>query len=144
MMKIYNKKGLAWGIFWTVLGVLRLALLVVHPEVQTAQFAKGLVLGIFMLILGVTMFMRAFSKQATREDRIEERDERNALVKLKAQARTSSVMFWTILVFMAAGLIGYLMTENMAYAFVFTVPAVMLIVYFASSIVASIYYERRE
>lgn len=143
-MRIYNKKGFVWGIFWTILGVARLALLVIVPEDSTAQLVKGLVLGIFMLIFGMSMMLRAFSKEATREDRIEERDERNALVKLKAQARTSTVMFWTIIVFMAAGLIGYMTTENMAYAFVFTVPAVMLIVYFAASFIASIYYERRE
>lgn len=143
-MTIYNKKGLAFGIFWTVLGAARLVLLVIAPEDQTAQFVKGLVLGIFMLIFGVSMMLRAFSKEATREDRIEERDERNALVKLKAQARTSTVMFWTIIVFMVVGLIGYMTTDNMAYTFVFTVPAVMLIVYFAASIIASIYYERRE
>ena len=143
-MRVYNRKGLAFGIFWAVLGAARLVLLVIAPEDQTAQFVKGLVLGIFMLIFGVSMILRAFSKEATREDRIEERDERNALVKLKAQARTSTVMFWTIIVFMAAGLIGYMTTENMAYAFVCTVPAVMLIVYFAASFIASIYYERRE
>lgn len=67
-MTIYNKSGFVWGIFWTILGVARLALLVIVPEDSTAQLVKGLVLGIFMLILGVTMFRRAFSKQATRED----------------------------------------------------------------------------
>lgn len=143
-MRIYNKKGFVWGIFWTILGVARLALLVIVPEDSTAQLVKGLVLGIFMLILGVTMFRRAFSKQATREDIFEKNDERNALVRLKAQARTSTVLLWVIVVLMAAGLIGYMMTEKMAYAFVFTVPAVLLIVYMFSIIGLTIYYEHRE
>lgn len=120
-MTIYNKSGFVWGIIWTILGVARLALLVIVPEDSTAQLIKGLVFGIFMLILGVTMFRRAFSKQATREDRIEVHDERNKLVTLKAQARTSTVLLWTIVVFMAAGFVGYMVTNNVAWAFVFTV-----------------------
>lgn len=143
-MTIYNKSGFVWGIIWTILGVARLALLVIVPEDSTAQLIKGLVLGIFMLILGVTMFRRAFSKQATREDRIEQRDERNKLVTLKAQARTSTVLLWTIVVFMVAGFVGYMVTNNVAWAFVFTVPAVFLIVYMFSIIGLTIYYEHRE
>lgn len=143
-MTIYNKSGFVWGIIWTILGVAWLALLVIVPEDSTAQLIKGLVLGIFMLILGVTMFRRAFSKQATREDRIEQRDERNKLVTLKAQARTSTVLLWTIVVFMAAGFVGYMVTNNVAWAFVFTVPAVLLIVYMFSIIGLTIYYEHRE
>lgn len=143
-MTIYNKSGFVWGIIWTILGVARLALLVIVPEDSTAQLIKGLGLGIFMLILGVTMFRRAFSKQATREDRIEQRDERNKLVTLKAQARTSTVLLWTIVVFMAAGFVGYMVTNNVAWAFVFTVPAVFLIVYMFSIIGLTIYYEHRE
>lgn len=143
-MTIYNKSGFVWGIIWTILGVARLALLVIVPEDSTAQLIKGLVLGIFMLILGVTMFRRAFSKQATREDRIEQRDERNKLVTLEAQARTSTVLLWTIVVFMAAGFVGYMVTNNVAWAFVFTVPAVFLIVYMFSIIGLTIYYEHRE
>lgn len=143
-MTIYNKSGFVWGIIWTLLGVARLALLVIAPEDSTAQTIKGVVLGIFMLILGVTMFRRAFSKQETREDRIEERDERNKLITLKAQARTSTVLLWTIVVFMAAGFVGYMMTNNVAWAFVFTVPAVFLIVYMFSIIGLTIYYEHRE
>lgn len=143
-MTIYNKSGFVWGLIWTILGVARLALLVIVPEDSTAQLIKGLVLGIFMLILGVTMFRRAFSKQATREDRIEQRDERNKLVTLKAQTRTSTVLLWTIVVFMAAGFVGYMVTNNVAWAFVFTVPAVLLIVYMFSIIGLTIYYEHRE
>ena len=143
-MTIYNKSGFVWGIIWTILGVARLAFLVIVPEDSTAQLIKGLGLGIFMLILGVTMFRRAFSKQATREDRIEQRDERNKLVTLKAQARTSTVLLWTIVVFMAAGFVGYMVTNNVAWAFVFTVSAVFLIVYMFSIIGLTIYYEHRE
>ena len=37
-MKIYNRKGFIWGIVWTVLGGLRLLLLVIQPEDTTALF----------------------------------------------------------------------------------------------------------
>lgn len=82
-MKIYNKKGFVWGIFWTILGAARLVLLVTHPEEQTVQLIKGLAFGIVFLTIGLSGFTRAFSKQATREDIIRANDERNKLVKLK-------------------------------------------------------------
>ena len=67
-MRIYNKKGFAWGIFWLVLGVSALVLLVTHPEEQTFQLIKGFAFGIVFLTIGLSGFTRAFSKQATRED----------------------------------------------------------------------------
>lgn len=54
------------------------------------------------------------------------------------------MLLWTIVVFMAAGFVGYMVTNNVAWAFVFTVPAVLLIVYMFSIIGLTIYYEHRE
>ena len=143
-MKVYNKKGLAWGVFWTILGVLRLLLLVVHPEAQTAQVVKGIIVGAVLLVIGLTGFTRAFSRQATREDMIEENDERNKLVRLKSKARVNDVMFWTMIVLIACGVIGYYQTDNMAWAFLAFAPILQMIVYVWSSIFVSIYYEHRE
>lgn len=143
-MKIYNKKGFAWGIFWTILGVARLVLLVTHPEEQTVQLIKGLAFGIVFLTIGLSGFTRAFSKQATREDIIRANDERNKLVKLKTKARVNDVMFWTMIVLIVAGVIGYYWTDNIAWAFLAFAPILQMIVYVWSSIFISIYYEHRE
>lgn len=143
-MKIYNRKGFIWGIAWTVLGVLRLLLLVIQPEDTTAQFVKGIIVGVVLLTLGLSGFTRALSKQATREDRIEENDERNKLVRLKSKARVNDVMFWTMIALIACGVIGYYMTDNIAWAFLAFAPLLQVIVYFWSSIFVSIYYEHKE
>lgn len=143
-MKIYNRKGFLWGIVWTVLGVLRLLLLVIQPEDTTAQFVKGIIVGVVLLTLGLSGFTRALSKQATREDRIEENDERNKLVRLKSKTRVNDVMFWTMIALIVCGVIGYYMTDNIAWAFLAFAPLLQVIVYFWSSIIVSIYYERRE
>ena len=142
-MKIYNKKGFAWGIFWTILGAARLVLLVTHPEEQTVQLIKGLAFGIVFLTIGLSGFTRAFSKQATREDIIRANDERNKLVKLKTKARVNDVI-WTMIVLIVAGVIGYYWTDNIAWAFLAFAPILQMIVYVWSSIFISIYYEHRE
>lgn len=143
-MRIYNKKGFVWGIFWTILGVARLVLLVTHPEEQTVQLIKGFAFGIVFLTIGLSGFTRAFSKQATREDIIRANDERNKLVKLKTKARVNDVMFWTMIVLIVAGVIGYYWTDNIAWAFLAFAPILQMIVYVWSSIFISIYYEHRE
>lgn len=143
-MRIYNRKGFIWGIVWTVLGGLRLLLLVIQPEDTTAQLVKGIIVGVVLLTLGLSGFTRALSKQATREDRIEENDERNKLVRLKSKARVNDVMFWTMIALIVCGVIGYYMTDNIAWAFLAFAPLLQVIVYFWSSIILSIYYERRE
>lgn len=143
-MKIYNRKGFLWGIVWTVLGVLRLLLLVIQPEDTTAQLVKGIIVGVVLLTLGLSGFTRALSKQATREDRIEENDERNKLVRLKSKARVNDVMFWTMIALIVCGVIGYYMTDNIAWAFLAFAPLLQVIVYFWSSIFVSIYYEHKE
>lgn len=143
-MKIYNKKGFVWGILWTILGAARLVLLVTHPEEQTVQLIKGLAFGIVFLTIGLSGFTRAFSKQATREDIIRANDERNKLVKLKTKARVNDVMFWTMIVLIVAGVIGYYWTDNIAWAFLAFAPILQMIVYVWSSIFISIYYEHRE
>lgn len=142
-MKIYNKKGFGHGMVLAVLGVVRLVMLVVAPEEQWAQLMKGLILGLVFLLLGLMMLLRALSKSATREDIIDDNDERNILIKLKVQACTASVLCLTFVLFMVVGLVGFVMTNNEAWTLVFTVPAVFLIVYIIASIVATVYYEKR-
>lgn len=141
-MKIYNKSGFVMGILWIALGVVLLSLLVLAPEAGMARLVKNVVLGVLLLVLGVTAMGRACSKQASREDLVEAADERNKLVKLKAEARIASVLLWAILFFIAAGLIGFGFTNNSAWTVVFTVPAVLLIVYIIAGVVATAYYER--
>lgn len=144
-MKIYNKKGFAWGIFWLVLGVSALvADLWINPDDFLPKTIKDVIIDFIILIMGLVGFLRAFSAKATREDIIEENDERNKLVKIKTKARVNDVMFWTMIVFLVVGVVGYYWTDNIAWAFLAFAPILQMIVYVWSSIFISIYYEHRE
>ena len=80
-MKLYNKKGLVFGLFWTILGVSVLVLELVRPSGNTAVFIRDIVLFSLLILFGVRQVVRAFSKAATREDMVEERDERSWFIK---------------------------------------------------------------
>ena len=61
-MKLYNKKGLVFGLFWTILGVLALVLEFVRPSGNTAVFIRDIVLFSLLILFGVRQVVRAFSK----------------------------------------------------------------------------------
>ena len=112
-MKIYNKKGLLWGIVWTAAGAFCLYRDVADASSFLPQQIKSVVLSLIMLAVGVTGFVRAFSKKASREDKVEEQDERSRLVRLKTSARTLSILMWVQLGTMVLGLLSYVFTENL-------------------------------
>lgn len=142
-MKIYNKKGLAWGIFWLVLGVSALvADLAINPSDFLPQTIKDVIVDMIIVLMGLAGFLRAFSAKATREDMIEEHDERNRLVNLKSEAKTGSLMFWVYVVFVIAGGVGFTLTGNVGWAFLCVVSLVMISVWFVISIGTIIYYEK--
>lgn len=143
-MKIYNRKGFAFGSLWTVLGVVLLVHTVLWPETVLLRQLKDLVVAILALAIGIASVWRAFSKKLSREDFIETKDERNRMIRLKTKAKVLDLMFGAVLVLMAAGLIGYMVTENLAWAFLFFGPCLLLIFYWIVSVVVSVYYEHHE
>ena len=142
-MKVYNKKGLAWGIFWTVLGLFSLYRDFADPDSFWLQQVKGAVISVVVLLMGATGFVRAFSKAAAREDRIMELDERNRLVKLKYKARTFDIMFWITVAVMLLSLLAYLLTENLGWGFIFVTSRVLAGISVLVELIVFIYYERR-
>lgn len=56
-MKIYNKKGFAWGVFWLVLGVSALvADLWINPDDFLPQQIKEVLIDLLMLAMGLSGF----------------------------------------------------------------------------------------
>ena len=143
-MKIYNKKGFAWGIFWLVLGVSALAAdLWINPDDFLPKTIKDVIIDFIILIMGLVGFLRAFSAKATREDIIEENDERNKLVKLKSEAKTGNLMLWVYCIVAVIGGVGFTLTANEGWAF-FCVTALLLIsIWFVIAIVTYIYYDSK-
>lgn len=74
-MKIYNKRAFIWGVLWTILGVLRLILLVAHPEDGVGDVVKGVFVSGVLLILGASGFVRACSATVDVEEEKVNNDE---------------------------------------------------------------------
>ena len=81
-MKIYHKKNFAFGLFALFLGALNLA----RGALRGFDWHDGALVGP-LLLLGGAGVLRSLSPKWSREDKVEERDERNQLVKLKSRSR---------------------------------------------------------
>lgn len=143
-MKIYNKKGLIWGVFCLALGIWGLVMeLFIHPADFLPETIKGVIIDGILVLIGLTGFLRAFSVRATREDLIEANDERNELVRLKSGATTNSFMFWLYVLFVILGGVGFYCTEEIGWAFVCVVALLLMTIWFILSMVMVVYYEKR-
>ena len=142
-MKIYNKKGLLAGVLWTAAGAFCLYRDAVDAHDFLPQQIKSVVLSLVMLAVGLTCLVRALSRSASREDRIEALDERNRLVSLKTDSLTQKVMGWARVAAMVAGLLGYVLTENLVFGCLFLFAGLEITLEAVVSIAAAIHYEKR-
>ena len=92
-MKIYHKKNFAAGLFFTLLGIGFLVLFLVKREVQP----KSLVFCVFSLLLGPGMLLRSLDRKLSYQDKIDERDERNILVKLRTKSTAFSIVQYLLM-----------------------------------------------
>ena len=92
-MKIYHKKNFASGLFFTLLGIGFLVLFLVKREVQP----KSLVFCVFSLLLGPGMLLRSLDRKLSYQDKIDERDERNILVKLRTKSTAFSIVQYLLM-----------------------------------------------
>ena len=107
-MKIYNKKSFAGGAFIVALGTLNLIMDLINHTFEI----KGIILVAALYFLGGGMVIRSLSRKYTREDKLDEMDERNQLIKLKSQSKsfqlTQSISFLLMLALLVMGKIsGY-------------------------------------
>lgn len=82
-MKIYHKKNFSIGLWALLLAALSLALSLRRGDFD---WRDGALIALLVLLGGGSL-VRSTSQKFSREDRLEELDERNRLVKLKAQSR---------------------------------------------------------
>lgn len=106
-MKIYNKKGLIWGVVWFILGSGLLVIKTLEPESILPEQIKDVVIALLLIMIGIGSVIRACSKRATREDKLEKLDERNQLVELKTKSKsfqlTNIICFCLMLALFAMG-----------------------------------------
>lgn len=137
MRKIYDRKRFISGVGELVLaaaGVVTIAL--------TGFDLKLLVLTAALLLIGAGSIASSLSKEDTRRQKIEERDERSSLVKLKAKALSSDILSWVLFLAAAGSMIGYGVTGMQAYVFLLIGTGVPLGIYWIGHIAALFYYER--
>ena len=137
-MKIYNKKTFAFGVFSAALGVLH----AVTAALRGID-AAGIVLVAVLLFVGAGAMMRGLSQKMAREDKLEERDERNRLVKLKSKSAafrlTQAVCFGLMLPLLVAGKV----TGTQALTAIGTGLAAALSASMLAELGAFYYYEKR-
>ena len=80
-MKIYNKKGFLSGAFLTLLGVSLICIVILGDFTL-----KRILLSALCLYFGIETIIRSVSKELSKKDKLEKRDERNILVTSKAQS----------------------------------------------------------
>ena len=81
-MLCHRKKNFTFGLFALLLGALNLA----RSALQGFDRNDGVLVGLLLLLAGASV-VRSLSPRWSREDKVEERDERNQLVKLKSRSR---------------------------------------------------------
>ena len=109
-MKIYNKKGWVLGMGEILLGTVGVCIYV-QTGFQTFDWKAGTLL-ILLFSFGVSGIVRSCSKEASREDRITQRDERNQYIALRCRAKTMEIMTYFLFAMVAGCMIGYGMTQR--------------------------------
>ena len=105
-MKIYHKKNFATGLFFTLLGAAFIVLFLVWGNIEP----KSVVFCVLSLLLGPGLLLRSFDKRLSFQDRVDELDERNILVKLRTKSTAFSIVQYTLLgvcALCAVGAIAY-------------------------------------
>lgn len=92
-MKIYHKKNFATGLFFTLLGAAYILLFLVKGNIEP----KSVVFCVLSLLLGPGLLLRSFDKRLSFQDRVDELDERNILVKLRTKSTAFSIVQYTLL-----------------------------------------------
>lgn len=141
-MKIYNKKGLILGALWTILGLCGLLAGILSPDIFLPEQIKDIVISVAVILIGTGGFFRAFSKEATAADQIEERDERNALLKLRTKSLTLKILYGCLACVTIGGVGAYKLTTNTAWISAFTVAGVLLGFLLLVEMIVGFYYEK--
>lgn len=142
-MKIYNKKGLFFGILLLALGLFNLIINIISPDDFLPEQIKDILFAALAIILGMSGFYRAFSKRATKEDLIAQSDERSRLITLKTQSMTLKILYLTLTVAAIASIVAYKLTANAAWIPIFTVSVLLLGFLFLVELIVTLYYEKK-
>ncbi|MCI8645575.1 MAG: hypothetical protein HFE76_01995 [Firmicutes bacterium] len=137
--RIYNKKVFAFGVVMIGLGCLNLICDLVTDRIDV----NGIILIVALFLFGSFATLRSLSRKLSREDKLDEMDERNQLIELKAKSRafrltqgTSFVLMLALLVLGKVSDYGVLLAIGAGLAFAFAISLF-------AEVFAFMYYEGR-
>lgn len=84
-MKIYSRKYFVYGLASLALGT------AVFITAEQPITLKPIILAALCAVIGVGFILRSFSHELTKADKLEELDERNQLIALKSNSKTSQI-----------------------------------------------------
>lgn len=143
-MKIFNKRGLAWGVFWLIVGLGGLALEVFRPSSVKAVFVRDIVLFGLLLFFSIRQIVRAFSASASRADLLEERDERSRYIKLKTGSAMFRVAEGILFTWVVGSAIAFGFTQDEIWTMAVIVSGLTLGLLFIIELFVGIHYENKE
>lgn len=101
-MKIYNKNKFVYGLVSVGLGLFNIV-----TSVNTAFDVMGVILIVVLFAFGIELIIHSISRKFTKEDKLEELDERNQFIELKTKSKsfrlTQGISFGLMLVLLMAG-----------------------------------------
>ena len=133
-MKIYNKKRL-----WSGVGLLALAILLLVTMCIKGFRAKDIALVVVLLALGLSQVSGAMSRQQT----IEDREERNVFIELKAKSRAFSLTQNICLVLTIVLIVGGAVKRQMVLMAMGVATGLVITVSTICELIATVYYEKR-
>lgn len=126
-MKIYNKKLFSFGIFSAALATLNWVMDVVNKTLDI----NGVILVGALYLIGFAAILHSLSRKLTKQDKLENLDERNQLIALKSKSKaftlSQGIIFCLMLVMLILGKVsGYDGFITIAISLAVTFPITML------------------
>lgn len=143
-MKVYNKKGLIWGIVWSAVALINLIFELRRPSSTTLEFASNIFWIIVLMGIGITGFIRAFSKQATEEDIAFEETEKKSIAKIRGKAKTLDILSGLSFIIMILSVIAWKMTGQELLAGMFVLSGLSIPFIVITEVIAEIHYKSKE
>lgn len=136
-MKIWNKKTFYSGAFFSVLGT---ALLITN--ILIGFDVKNVIYMVLCFVIGFGFIERSFSKEKSKQDKLDDLDERNRLIDLKSKSKSFIItqVVSGILVALFLGVGGAL--DNMLILTVGIGVAVCFTISLITEFLTKIYYEK--
>ena len=143
-MKICHKKNFAEGLFFTLLGAAFIVLFLVRGNIQP----KSVVFCVLRLLLGPGLLLRSFDKRLSFQDRVDELDERNILVKLRTKSTAFSIVQYALLGVCAPCTVGAIAYQGnpegqLVLGGMLVVSGVMWFVSLLSELLCGLHYGKR-